>query len=246
MPHPAHGVRGWTFTSSLAAKVAVSDRFVFSFSPGGGADRTRLRAPRLGTAHPGIWAGPTTRRLTARGRLRFMFAARRGWLLPPAAALPVTEREIVSGNVGKMPGSKGAEAAAVPAIPPAHSSSSSVDSDPLVQYVALRRDLATELNWPLGALVAQACHAAVAALGSAMEDSEEIARRYLAAGSSMRTVVLQVSSESELLRLRDKLKQREIGHVLWREEPEMIPTALASVPIRKSAGRIFKGLKLLL
>ena len=86
----------------------------------------------------------------------------------------------------------------------------------------------------------------VDALGLAMEDNEELARRYLAAGSSMRTVVLQVSSEAELLGLGDKLTQRQIGHKLWREEPEMIPTALASVPIRKSAGRIFKGLKLLL
>lgn len=34
------------------------------------------------------------------------------------------------------------------------------DEDPLVQYVVLRKDLTVKLNWPLGAVVAQACHAA--------------------------------------------------------------------------------------
>lgn len=61
----------------------------------------------------------------------------------------------------------------------------------------------------------------------------------------MRTVVLQVSDEGELLKLRDKLVKNQIDHKLWQEEPEKIPTALASAPIRKSAGRVFKGLKLL-
>ena len=36
--------------------------------------------------------------------------------------------------------------------------------DPLVQYVVLRRDLWADLGWPLGSVVAQACHAATAAL----------------------------------------------------------------------------------
>lgn len=38
--------------------------------------------------------------------------------------------------------------------------SSLSDEDPLVQYVVLRKDLTAKLNWPLGAVVAQACHAA--------------------------------------------------------------------------------------
>ncbi|CDJ33002.1 uncharacterized protein EMH_0079210 [Eimeria mitis] len=128
---------------------------------------------------------------------------------------------------------------------PTTGTSSSGEWDPLVQYVVVRRDLASELQWPLGAVVAQACHAAVDALGLAMEQSREEARRYLAEGSGMRTVVLQVSDEGELLKLREKLVQKQVGHKLWQEEPEMIPTALASIPIRKSAGRVFKGLKLL-
>lgn len=38
------------------------------------------------------------------------------------------------------------------------------DEDPIVQYVALRRDLWKEKAWPLGSIVAQGCHAATAAL----------------------------------------------------------------------------------
>jgi hypothetical protein len=38
------------------------------------------------------------------------------------------------------------------------------EEDPIVQYVALRRDLWKEHKWPLGSIVAQGCHAATAAL----------------------------------------------------------------------------------
>ena len=34
----------------------------------------------------------------------------------------------------------------------------------LVQYLVLRKDLWTSLNWPLGSIIAQACHASTAAL----------------------------------------------------------------------------------
>ncbi|CDI78821.1 Peptidyl-tRNA hydrolase II, related [Eimeria acervulina] len=94
----------------------------------------------------------------------------------------------------------------VPADTPEKGSSSGGENDPLVQYVVVRRDLTAVLQWPLGAVVAQACHAAVDALGLAMERDGEGARRYLAGGSNMRTVVLQVSDEGELLKLRDKLR----------------------------------------
>ena len=42
--------------------------------------------------------------------------------------------------------------------------------DPLVQYVVLRRDLWADLGWPLGSVVAQACHAATAALWLSREE----------------------------------------------------------------------------
>ena len=37
-------------------------------------------------------------------------------------------------------------------------------AEDLVQYIVLRKDLWNSLNWPLGSIVAQACHASTAAL----------------------------------------------------------------------------------
>jgi hypothetical protein len=50
--------------------------------------------------------------------------------------------------------------------------------DPIVQYIILRRDLWADQGWPLGPLIAQACHASVAALWLNMKD--EIAQAYVA------------------------------------------------------------------
>ena len=55
----------------------------------------------------------------------------------------------------------------------------STEDDPLVQYVALRRDLWKEEEWPLGSIIAQGCHAATAALWIS-RDTEET-RQYCAA-----------------------------------------------------------------
>jgi len=52
---------------------------------------------------------------------------------------------------------------------------------PLVQYVVLRRDLWAELGWPLGSVVAQACHASTAALWLSREQAEAAA--YCAPGN---------------------------------------------------------------
>lgn len=61
----------------------------------------------------------------------------------------------------------------------------------LVQYVVLRGDLRCEpLSWPLGALVAQACHAALAVTHAYYDHPDT--GTYLAQGGSMRTVVLEV------------------------------------------------------
>lgn len=168
IPHPGHAspiLRVRAFTSSPAAKVAVSDSFFLFSSPAAGADPTRLTTVRLATTRHGTWGEPIAGLSITRSRLcsccNFALGGRRIWMLPPAAALSVTGRDVLPGNFGKMPVPESGGAATVPAVPPAQSSSSSsADSDPLVQYVVLRRDLDTELNWPLGALVAQACHAA--------------------------------------------------------------------------------------
>lgn len=62
----------------------------------------------------------------------------------------------------------------------------------LVQYVALRKDLLTVHKWPLGALIAQACHACTAVIHVHREDP--LSEEYLADLDRMHKVVVEVSS----------------------------------------------------
>ncbi|CAM5130823.1 unnamed protein product [Natator depressus] len=102
----------------------------------------------------------------------------------------------------------------------------------LVQYVVLRGDLQREpLSWPLGALVAQACHAALAAVHAHYGQADTGA--YLAEGGSMRTVVLEALDECALTTLAETLKQHNIDHKVWIEQPENIATCIALRPYPK-------------
>lgn len=61
----------------------------------------------------------------------------------------------------------------------------------LVQYLVLRKDLSqAPFSWPTGALVAQACHAATAALHLHRDHPHTVA--YLRELGRMRKVVLEV------------------------------------------------------
>jgi hypothetical protein len=51
-------------------------------------------------------------------------------------------------------------------------------SDPIVQWVVLRRDLWGDQGWPLGPVIAQACHASAAALLLHLDDEDT--RAYVA------------------------------------------------------------------
>jgi peptidyl-tRNA hydrolase len=122
-------------------------------------------------------------------------------------------------------------------------------ADPVVQYVVVRTDLVQSMGWPLGSVVAQACHAAVAIIWRERNHSE-LMREYFGENDelvpSMHTVVLGISSEEKMMNLSAKLDAGEISHHLWREQPENIVTALASVPARKSVlSPFFRSLKLL-
>ena len=61
----------------------------------------------------------------------------------------------------------------------------------IVQYVIVRGDLLTKLSWPVGALVAQACHAATAAIHLFYAD--EHTQAYLADLDNMHKVILEVT-----------------------------------------------------
>ncbi|NXN30517.1 PTRD1 hydrolase, partial [Nycticryphes semicollaris] len=99
----------------------------------------------------------------------------------------------------------------------------------LVQYVVLRGDLAR--SWPLGAAVAQGCHAALAAAHQHREHPDT--RAYLEMGGAMRTVVLEAPDEAALTALAETLKQNSIDHQVWTEQPENVATCLALRPYPK-------------
>ncbi|XP_073480950.1 putative peptidyl-tRNA hydrolase PTRHD1 [Aquarana catesbeiana] len=101
----------------------------------------------------------------------------------------------------------------------------------IVQYVVLRKDLQAGLGWPLGALVAQACHAATAAIH--LHYDHPHTREYLQGLDTMHKVVLEVPDEVTLTGLAETLKQANIDHKLWTEQPENIPTCIALRPYRK-------------
>lgn len=62
----------------------------------------------------------------------------------------------------------------------------------IVQYIALRGDLLKAMNWPVGAVITQACHASTAAVCSFTEDPA--VREYLADMDRMHKVVVEVST----------------------------------------------------
>ncbi|KAL3613847.1 hypothetical protein CASFOL_041921 [Castilleja foliolosa] len=116
-------------------------------------------------------------------------------------------------------------------------------SDTLMQYVVLRRDLID--TWPLGSVVTQGCHASVAAIWENKDDPDTL--RYCCPSNldSMHKVTLEVKGEAQMLSLSEKLKPGGVAHKLWMEQPENIPTCLATKPYPKSfVSSFFKKLKL--
>ncbi|MBV96559.1 putative peptidyl-tRNA hydrolase PTRHD1, partial [Eschrichtius robustus] len=102
----------------------------------------------------------------------------------------------------------------------------------LVQYLVLRKDLSqAPFSWPAGALVAQACHAATAALHIHQDHPHTAA--YLRELGRMRKVVLEAPDETTLKLLAETLQQKNIDHKLWVEQPENIPTCIALRPYPK-------------
>ena len=62
---------------------------------------------------------------------------------------------------------------------------------PVVQYVIIRADLTSVLKWPIGALIAQACHACTAVIHSFYDDMHT--KEYLGDIHRMHKVILSVS-----------------------------------------------------
>jgi len=114
----------------------------------------------------------------------------------------------------------------------------------LVQYVVVRGDLMNTLKWPVGAVIAQACHACSAVMHLYHDDPNTAA--YTADLDRMHKVVLEAPDESSLRQLAVTLETNRIDHKLWVEQPENCATCLASKPYPKQdVQQYFKQFKLM-
>lgn len=112
----------------------------------------------------------------------------------------------------------------------------------ILQYVVVRSDL----GWPLGALIAQACHASSAAIAVALTSGDEATKTYVDHLDSMHKVVLEAKDEASLKKLEETLRDNSVEHKLWTEQPENIYTCLATKPYAKEdIQKYFKKFKLL-
>ncbi|KAJ8910079.1 hypothetical protein NQ315_012856 [Exocentrus adspersus] len=113
----------------------------------------------------------------------------------------------------------------------------------IIQYIVVRSDLLKELQWPVGAVIAQACHAAVAVTHLFHDD--EITRQYLEDLDRMHKVVLEATDEKILITLKNRLEENNIKYKLWIEQPENISTCLVTKPYPKEeVQKYFKKFKL--
>ena len=113
------------------------------------------------------------------------------------------------------------------------------NNNKLTQYIVIRKDLWREQKWPLGSICAQVAHASVAALQK-FNDTEQT-KLYLQDLTEMRKVVLEVKSDTQLIKLYEKLIGDKIDVYLWREQPEDIVTCLALRPyVKEDVAKYFK------
>ena len=128
-------------------------------------------------------------------------------------------------------------ASEAPAAAAAHS------DDTLVQYLLVRSDLDKQ-RYGRGALVAQGAHASVAALHESRD--EPATQAYLADLGAMHKIVLAAPSAEAIEGVAAALRSASLGARVWVEQPEMVVTALATAPARRSVlAAFFQGLKLL-
>ncbi|CAD6995128.1 putative peptidyl-tRNA hydrolase PTRHD1 [Ceratitis capitata] len=114
----------------------------------------------------------------------------------------------------------------------------------IVQYIIVRSDLKSTLGWPLGAVIAQCCHATAAVMHLYADDEDTAS--YLKDLDNMHKVVLEAKDEASLVKLAEKLETNEIKHKMWIEQPENIPTCIAIKPyVKDNVHKFVKNLKLL-
>ncbi|KAG0943063.1 hypothetical protein G6F32_007820 [Rhizopus arrhizus] len=106
-------------------------------------------------------------------------------------------------------------------------------AEPLTMFIVVRKDLTKKLQWPAGSVMTQACHAATAILHLTHDDQNT--KEYLADLDNMHKVVLETKNENSLEKLAEVLSTHQVPFKKWIEQPENIPTALATAPLRDKA-----------
>lgn len=158
-------------------------------------------------------------------------------LMSPPVAVIVSQLSTASGNiqVAAAAGSSGAVAASVDTSLDSGAADASADTShdgtpdrTLVQFVVVRRDLLKTLEWPVGSVIAQACHACTAVTWTCRDDAD--VQAYLTNLGGMHKVVKECKGEDQLRGLADKLTDEGLQFHMWVEQPENIPTAVALKP----------------
>ena len=109
-------------------------------------------------------------------------------------------------------------------------------SKPIVQYIFVRNDL--NQDWPQGAIAAQVAHASVAAIIQGLNNQDEATIYYTSSTqlNYMTKNVYKVNNVEELNTIKEQwdTKFGSNSYYMWIEQPENIPTALATVPLERT------------
>jgi len=91
-------------------------------------------------------------------------------------------------------------------------------------YILLRKDLLTELKWPIGAVATQAAHAASACIWTFRDDPDVMA--YMKDLEHMRKVTLAIKDEAELRTMEEQLKSGGVQYYCWIEDDQAVCIAI--------------------
>lgn len=89
----------------------------------------------------------------------------------------------------------------------------------IVQYIIVNKDIITKLGWPLGAVIAQCCHATTA-VGHLYKEDEAV-KTYFDDIDNMHKVVLEVSNPSSILLFSHSQLTQSHFHLNFRLVPKM-------------------------
>ncbi|KAJ1500609.1 peptidyl-tRNA hydrolase domain-containing protein 1, partial [Coelomomyces lativittatus] len=90
------------------------------------------------------------------------------------------------------------------------------------------------LNWSTGSVIAQACHASTLALYRFKDHPNTLLYMSEENQLHLHKVIYEVASLKHLDALSNQLQEHKVDHILWKELPEEIYTAIATRPYRRS------------